>query len=365
MKSKKEELTNQNTITAVKRINKNVTSAYHTPGNQPAGQTLLRLQQTIGNRETGNLILQLQDKPEADFTTINWDAGVKLAQETAKKDRGKAEEYYKQLIVRAAQKVQAQAPLQDRKPELKDIRWGWSVGRDAAAIMDATLIDNHPDDYWKWIKFSPSMVLGEAWTQSVILHELNHAAYAKSLFLQWQSNKRGQKWDDYWNDHFQKWVEQPIKIPDVGVLGVLEGLPEQIRPSAIELSAYVDQFVNYFHKYPLKDQGTIVKAIVLFYPSPPQKQKEMAEIIKARDQARDAVLAYFNQPPVSDPEQQQIIKTRIAREFSGAMLFRPSEGNAVNITEQIKKDFQAIFDFRSTLEREDILDAGKKYKPQK
>jgi hypothetical protein len=301
-------------------------------------------------------------QPAQDFKTIDWAKGVEQALTEAKNAKTKkiAEDHFKELIIRAASKVVAPAPLVNKVPDPKDIIWSWTATKEYAATTDPKKVDKAPDDYWKWLTFNPSAVQkDEAFTVSTILHELDHAAHAKALFDEWKKAKSKGKWEDFYLAHFGKWTEKELKLADAGLVSALGGLPEKLSPSAIEFRAYANQFVNFFHKVSLDSQKFYATALVLFYPL--KKQKVEAPISDPGldlSKARDQILAYFKSPPVTDKAQQEIIKKRIAAEFKSALvLFRPAGDRAA-----IEADFKDIFSFE--VDADERKEARAKYKPE-
>src|SRR5205807_853534 len=107
---------------------------------------------------------------------------------------------YKKLVVRAAQKVTVSPPLVDRKPSVSDIIWDWKGTADYSAFVDPKKIDKAPDDYWKWISFQASTIhKDEAFTVSIIFHELDHAAHGKALFDEFQkASPKPKPWADFY-----------------------------------------------------------------------------------------------------------------------------------------------------------------------
>lgn len=306
--------------------------------------------------------LRRDPKPALDFNTIDWDKGVAAAQAEAKqpKTMSVAEDHYKELIIRAASKVVAPAPLKNRVPDKKDIIWNWKVTKEYAATTDPKKVDKAPDDYWKWLTFNPAAVQSdEAFTVSTILHELDHAAHAKALFDEWKKAKGKGNWEDFYLAHYDKWTEKEIKLPDSGVVGALGGLPEKLKPSAIEFRAYANQFVNFFHKVSLDNQKYYATVLVLFYPLKTQKVEEpISDPNLDLSKARDQVLDYFKSPPVKDAAQQEIIKRLIAVDFKSALgLFRPVADRAA-----ITADFKDILSYE--VDSDQRKDARAKYKPE-
>ena len=303
--------------------------------------------------------LQRQPAKAIDYATVDWATGVTEVEKEAKaKHSEAAEDHYKEMIVRAASHLTAPAPLKDKKPAKTDINWTWKSYKGTAATADPKKVDNSPDDYWKWLTFNPAaLTKDEAYTTSTILHELDHAAHAKTLYEEWKkSAKKGDKWDDFYIKHYEKWTEKEITVEKAGVIGALSDLPDKIAPSAIEFRAYTTQFVNFFHKVSVDKQASMALALVLFYPLKTQSvtatvSDPTLDLAKSRQQ----VLDYFNAPPVADKTQAEYIKTRIAAEFRGAMLSRISDAGA------IKTDFKPIFDF--VTDADSRKEARSKYKP--
>jgi hypothetical protein len=305
----------------------------------------------------------LRRDPAPDIETVDWKTGVDMAAKAAKDPKTKktAEGYYKALIVRAAKRISAPSPLTDKKPTTADIIWNWASKKEYSATTDPNKVDQAPDDYWKWLAFNPSAVHDEeAFTVSIIFHELDHAAHARALYDAWKkSAEKGKgKWTDFYQTHFGKWTESPITVEKAGVMSVLAGLPDKIQPSAIEFRAYASQLVNFFHKFSLDKQSYMAQTIVLFYPLKTQKVDEKIsdpalDVAKSRQQ----ILDYFKSPPVADKSQQDIVKTRMATEFKSALLFRPAADHA-----KIKADFKDIFDY--SLDSDARKEARKNYKPE-
>lgn len=298
-----------------------------------------------------------------DVDKLAWKDAVDLAEKDAKdpKTKSTAEDIYKKLVVRAAQKVNVSAPLVDRKPSVSDIIWDWKQTGTYSAFVDPKKIDKAPDDYWKWITFFSSTIQkDEAFTVSVIFHELDHATHGKALYEEYTkaSPKPKTKWEDFYLEHFARWTEPAINVKQSGVAGALSGLPAKIEPSGIEFRAYVSQFVNFFHKVGLDEQGYMARAVVLFYPlkqqSPTEKIADPAlDVAKSRQQLLD----YFKNPPV-DKAKVSTIQKRVATEFKQALaLFRPDADQA-----QIRKDFQEIVDFE--VDAESKKEARKSYTPE-
>ena len=358
------------------RIENSSSCSLKTEGSHSLSSTpekILFLQRTIGNQIVQRLItsnvlqsrlkphsIQLKPGPDIDMETIEWEKGVDAAEKAAKNKETQAEEYYKVLIVRAAKKITAPSPLIDKKPDKKDIKWSKTETGEWSAVTDPGLVDDFPDDYWKWLTFNPGAVKkDEAWTVSAIFHELDHAAHARTLYDEWKKTKKP-KWDDFWVGHLGKWTEPAIKVgANAGVIGVLEGLPKTIQPSAIEFKAYSDQFINFFHKLSIDKQSLLAKAVILFYPLKKQKVKESItdpslDVAAARKQ----ILDYFNSPSLKGEEQKDILKIRIATEFKAAVLFFRPAGDM----DRIKKDFADIFDYN--VSPEEMKDARRKYKPE-
>lgn len=328
------------------------------------GRRLLahELAHTIQQRRFGPAAQPVLRKKEndADIDAMDWGKAVEKAEkavEDGKKD--KAKEYYKKLVVRASQNVAAPAPLVDRKPKVKDINWNASATAAYAATTDPKKVDDHPDDYWKWLTFNPSAVhQDKAFTESIIFHELDHAAHAKALYDKWvEAGKDNGEWDDFYLSHFEKWTEKEITLEQPGLVGALSGLPEKIAPSAIEFRAYANQFVNYFHKVSLDRQDYLGKAIILFYPLKiTTVNATISDPALDLSSARQWILDYFSSPPVKDASQKTI-KILVAMKMNGALLFRPSDDH-----EQIRKDFKAIFDLKTS--SEERRNARRTYEPE-
>jgi hypothetical protein len=339
--------------------------------------SLPKLQKHYGNQAVlralrRNIPIQISNSPQTaiqlrpgkpiDIKTIKWEDGVKAAEGPYKttKAKNQAKVYYKELVVRAAKQVTAPSPLIDKKPTVADIDWSWKKGGKWSATMDAKLVDNYPNDYWKWLTFNPGAVTREqAWTVSAILHELDHAAHAKALYDAWKKAGKKTGWDSFWLSHHGKWTEPAITVgASAGILGTLAGLPAKIQPSAIEFRAYTNQFINFFHKFSSSMQSLIAKGVILFYPL--LKQKVSAKISDpAMDVAatRTKLLNYFGSPPGKTATEKRNLQILMAAELKAALLFfRPAKDAA-----QIKKDFSAIFSFKYTsAERKN---ARKRYKP--
>jgi len=306
--------------------------------------------------------LQRKDD-DVDVDKLAWKDAVELAEKKAKspKTKGEAEDIYKKLVVRAAQKITVSAPLVDRKPTVKDIVWDWKETHQYSAFVDPKKIDKAPDDYWKWITFVPSSIQkDEAFTVSVIFHELDHAAHGKALFDEYQkaSPKPKLGWQDFYLEHFKQWTEPALKVKESGTAGVLSGLPEKVEPSGIEFRAYVSQFVHFFHKVGLNEQGYLARAVVLFYPLKKQSPKEkIADPAMDVAKARQQLLDYFKNPPV-DKAKAPTIQVRVAQEFKAALLlYRPDADQ-----DQMKKDFQEIVDFQADADAK--KEARKAYQPE-
>lgn len=328
-------------------------------------QAMIRRKE-VSEKISGTIPLKqlVQRKNGTDIKTLDWKAGVELAENAAKNPKTKdiAKGYYIEMVVRAAQKVSAPAPLVDKKPVPGDILWSWTTTREYAATTDPKKVDKAPDDYWKWLQFNPGAVQkDEAFTVSTILHELDHAAHAKALYNEWKkaTTKKKETWADFYLAHYTKWTEKEIKIAKVGAVGALAGLPEKIRPSAIEFRAYANQFVNYFHKLSTDKQEYMALAVILFYPLRIQKvEAKISDPTLDVSAARQQILDYFNSPPVKDKTQQDIIKIRVATELKSALfLFRPAEDHA-----QIKMDFRDILDY--PVDSEERKEARKNYRPE-
>jgi hypothetical protein len=304
----------------------------------------------------------LQRKDDPDIENMDWSKAVEEAEEAAKKakTKKKAKEYYKRLVVRASEKVTAPAPLKDKKPSVDDIIWSSSSTVDYAATADPKKVDNYPDDYWKWLTFNPSAVQREeAFTASIVLHELDHAAHAKALYDEWKKAEKGkEKWDDFYISHYTKWTEEEMALQEVGLVSALAGLPKKISPSVIEFRAYANQFVNFFHKVSVDKQGYLGKAVVLFYPlKTTTVEAKIGDPALDLPKARQQILDYFLSPPAKDKAQKDIIKILVSAEIRSALLFRPSDDH-----DQIKKDFKDIFDFNVTAEERKV--ARRNYKPE-
>jgi len=317
---------------------------------------------SVGQEMTSASAPTLQRDPDApiDYATVDWAKGVEAVEKEAKaKHSADAEDHYKEMIVRAASHLQAPAPLKDKKPAKADINWTWKSSKGYAATADPKKVDNSPDDYWKWLTFNPAaLTKDEAYTASTIWHELDHAAHAKTLYDEWKkSAKKGDKWDEFYIKHYEKWTEKEIKVEKTGVIGALSDLPDKIAPSAIEFRAYTSQFVNFFHKVSIDKQASMVMALVLFYPLKTQTvtatvSDPTLDLAKSRQQ----VLDYFKSPPVADKAKAEVIKKRVASEFRGAMLSRMSDAGA------IKTAFKDIFDFE--IDSDERKEARKAYKPE-
>ncbi len=333
----------------------------------------MKIHGTIGNQRVNSLLtsagatpssLQRQQGTTFDINTVDWSKGVAAAESLANKrdnaSKARALNYYKSLVVRATAQVTAPAPLLDKKPTTKDIRWSWKTGGKWGATVDPKLVDNHPGDHWKWILFNPSAVpKDETWTISAIVHELDHAAHALALYEAWKKEPKKPQWDTFYVNHFDNWTEKAIKVGEAaGVVGAIGGLPSKIRPSAIEFRAYTEQLVQFFHKYEHNYRDLVVKGTVLHYPL--KKQAVAATIADpALDlaTARQKLLDYFNDPPVADKARKRAVKILLAAAFKGAvLLFRPAGDQ-----EQMKKDFKDIFDFQFT--REERRQVFRTYKP--
>lgn len=300
--------------------------------------------------------LQKQEPPAPPF---DWRAAVRQAESDAKNPSTKAnaETTYKNLIVRAAANITAGSPLVDRKPTVADIRWDWKTDpqHPHGAEMDGKLIDNHPNDYWKWIRFLPGAVKesGPLETEETILHELDHASHAKMIYDNWLGpNSPGGHWDDYWVEHVTRWTEPAIVI-EGGLLKGIAGLPETIRPSAIEFRAYASDLVHNFHQVDRNRQAYLARTVVLFYPL--------------------QIQAVAGQP-ISDPSLDlrkirlklqlyyaagsSIIKTLLAYEMHNALLYRTEAARA-----QIQKELTPIFNTRPT--SEEMRTAAESYVPSR
>jgi hypothetical protein len=316
---------------------------------------------SVGQEMTGASAPMLQRQPATpiDYATVDWAKGVEAVEKEAKaKHSADAEDHYKEMIIRAASHLKAPAPLKDKMPAKADINWTWKSSKGYAATADPKKVDNSPDDYWKWLTFNPAaLTKDEAYTTSTILHELDHAAHAKTLYEEWKkSAKKGDKWDDFYIKHYEKWTEKEITVDKAGIIGALSDLPDKIAPSAIEFRAYTTQFVNFFHKVAIDKQASMALALVLFYPL--KKQSVTATVSDPTldlAKSRQQVLDYFNAPPVADKAQAEFIKTRIAAEFRSATLSRMSDAGT------IKTDFKAIFDH--VIDSDSRKEARSKYKP--
>jgi hypothetical protein len=303
------------------------------------------------------------DVKDVDVDKMAWPDAVDLAKKNAKdaKTKGVAENIYKKLVVRAAQKITVSKPLVDRKPSLSDIIWDWKDKGEYSAFVDPKKIDKAPDDYWKWISFKPSSIhKDEAFTVSISFHEMDHAVHGKVLYDQYKkaSPKPAKGWEDFYLDHFAQWTEPAIQVKESGMAGLLAGLPEKIQPSGIEFRAYVNQFLNFFHKVGLDEQGYLARTVVLFYPlklpSPKEKISDPGlDVAKSRQQ----LLEYFKAPPV-DKTKVATIQARVATELKSALiLFRPDADQT-----QMKKDFKEILDF--AVDPDTRTKARKAYKPE-
>lgn len=342
------------------------------------GRTIAHMQQSVGNARATHMTAEhtkdhqpaIQRQPATNPPTVataatppvDWKTAYAQADKAAKTPKmGKAaQDQYKDLIVRAAQSIIAPAPLVDKKPTTGDIQFTMTKTGVYDAFVDPKKVDNAPDDYWKWVFFNPSSVHDdEAFTVSLIAHELNHAAHVKALFDAWKQagNKKG--WDEFYLDHFQKWTEKPLNVVKSGMVGALSGLPDKIEPSAIEFRAYTSQFVQFFHKVLTDQQSFFSRGVILFYPLKIQEVKaKISDPALDLASARQQILDYFNTPPVKDKSRQKIIRDRVASELKSALvLFRPPEDHA-----RIKTDFKAIFDY--PLSPEDRTDARKNYQPE-
>jgi Domain of unknown function (DUF4157) len=300
---------------------------------------------------------------DPDIDSVDWKTGVAMAAKAATdaKTKAKAESYYKALVVRAAGKVSVPTPLKEKKPTTSDINWSWAAKRDYSATTDPNKVDAAPDEYWKWLSFNSSAIHDEeAFTVSIIFHELDHAAHARTLYDSWKKStaKDKGKWTDFYQDHYAKWTEAPIKLEKPGMMAVLTGLPDKIQPSAIEFRAYANQFVNFFHKFSIDKQSYMAETIVLFYPLKTQKVEEkISDPSLDLAQSRQKILDYFKSPPVKDTSQQEIIKVRMSTEFKGALLNRPAADQA-----KIRSDFKDIFEYE--FDSDARKDARRNYKPE-
>lgn len=303
------------------------------------------------------------DAKAVDIDKMDWKDAVDLAETNAKapKTKSAAEDIYKKLVVKAAQNVTVSAPLVDRKPSVSDIIWNWTGTADYSAFVDPKKIDKDPGDYWKWITFKPSSIQkDQAFTVSVIFHEMDHAVHGKALYDLYQkaSPKPKKGWADFYLDHFDLWTEAPIKLKDSGMASALSGLPSQIQPSQIEYRAYVNQFVNFFHKVTIDEQSYMARTVVLFYPLKKQSPKEtISDPALNLASSRQQLLDYFKSPPV-DKAKADTIRTRVAAEFKSALvLFRPDADQA-----QMKTDFKDIVDF--PVDSDTKREARRAYSPE-
>ena len=315
---------------------------------------------------TGTTLIQREDAaPAFNMATATWQQAVaearRLSQTRRAADRATALSYYKQLIIRAAGNVSVPAPLAARTPAEADIRWSWSSNVDWAARADPNRVDNHPDNYWQWLEFNPSVFNhSRAYAESVLAHELDHAAHARALFNAWTAAGSSGRWDTYYQQHFGRWTERAISVGSPGMVGALSGLPSTIQPSVIEFRAYVRQLTSYFHRFSLAEQELPPRAVVLFYPL--RTQNVPTETIRdpALDlaAARQQLLQYFADPPVQDATQKMYVRLLLAQGFKSALLlFRPTADQT-----QMRQDFAPIMQFQ--IPRDMLRTARQNYRPQ-
>ena len=298
---------------------------------------------------TSTAVIQREEAaPAFNIATATWQQAVtearRLAQTRRAADRATALSYYKQLIIRAAANVPVPAPLTARTPTEADIRWSWPSNVDWAARANPNLVDNHPDNYWQWLEFNPSVFNhSQTYAESVLAHELDHAAHGKALFNAWTAAGSRGSWDAYYQRHFGQWTEPAISVSSPGMVGALSGLPSRIQPSAIEFRAYVRQLTSYFHRLARTEHELLPKAVVLFYPL--RTQNVPSETIRdpALDlaAAKQQLLQYFADPPVTDTTQKLYVRILLAQGFKSALLlFRPAADQP-----QMRQDFAPIMQF--------------------
>jgi Domain of unknown function (DUF4157) len=299
------------------------------------------------------------------IATATWQQAIqearRLLQTRSAANRATALSYYKQLIIRAAQNVPVPAPLTAQTPTEADIRWSWSTNVDWSATTDPNRVDNYPSNYWQWLQFNPSVFdHSQTYAESIITHELDHAAHAKALYNAWTAAGARGSWDTYYQQHYQRWTERAIRVSSPGLVGALSGLPSRIQPSVIEFRAYVRQLTNYFHRLSRTDHDLLPKGVVLFYPLriqnvPTETVRDTALDLAA---ARQELLQYFARPPVQDSTQRTYLQLLLAQGFKSALrLFRPAADQP-----QMTKDFSTIMQFSTS---EDMLrTARQNYRPQ-
>jgi hypothetical protein len=134
---------------------------------------------------------------------LNWrgefETAMELYESTTASDRARADEIIKKLIVHAGSNVTPASPLNKIVPTVGDINLRW-VSDEFTAVADPKRIDDAYTSDWDWFEFRKNIVVpnGPAYTESVIAHELDHAAYAKNLYDQWNAGgSTGGSWDDY------------------------------------------------------------------------------------------------------------------------------------------------------------------------
>lgn len=299
------------------------------------------------------------------IATASWQEAIReasrLRQTGAAADQNTALSYYKHLIIRAAQNVPVPAPLATRTPTQADIRWSWNTSVDWAAITNPNRVDNHPTNYWQWLRFNPNVFnYSQTYAESIIAHEFDHAAHAKVLFNAWTSAGQTGSWDAFYQQHAQSWTEPAITVSSPGIVGALSGLPSTIQPSVIEFRAYVHQLTSYFHRLSCTEHDLLPKAVVLFYPLNIQNVPSAAIRDPQLDlaAARQELLDYFNRPPVQDATQRAYVKLLLAQGFKSALrLFRPSADQA-----QMTQDFNTIMQFSTPLSM--VRMARRNYQPQ-
>ncbi len=292
--------------------------------------------------------------PKADAEKVPWADAVKAAEaENKRQPRGKeAERQYRDLIVRAAARVTPPAPLPALQPAPHDFAWEWSTARGFSAAADPNKVGASAKNFWNWLIFNPWTVhRDEAFTISIIAHELDHAAYLMNLRNTWIASGKKKAWADFY-------TKQKGKVPDAaykpsGPLAQLAGLPSTIDPSAIEFRAYTSMLVQYFHKVTPEYQEYMARSIVLFYPLKAGKGDTARAAVQA-DVKR--ILDYYANPPVADQAQREIVQRRLAAEIQLARAYR------LDALADLNAAFDAIV--KNKVDADDRREDRRLYKPQ-
>ncbi|MCP3962588.1 MAG: hypothetical protein GY719_32510 [bacterium] len=180
----------------------------------------LHLQRTAGNQATRaalaqQTVLAQQVRSGAPGTgaasstarqSSNWPALAGSAQAAlASGDTSRARRLYRRAIRQAVAGARFPDGIPRRVPSLSDI-WvsfnppGATAHSDVEdAATDAHLVKDNPENYWRWIYFTPkSLRQTRAYTEAVITHELIHVRQYTRWWQDYEANGQG-TWEAYLN----------------------------------------------------------------------------------------------------------------------------------------------------------------------